>query len=117
MALTTVDDYVATFPPDVQERLVQIRRRLQGAIPGSGETIRYGMPCVTVDGGYLVHYAAWKHHIAFYPMPVLDDPLEQEVAPYRAAKDAVHFRYRDPLPIDLIERVVVHLAERRGRGR
>ena len=50
MALTTVDDYVATFPPDVQERLLQIRRRIQGAVPGSGETIRYGMPCVTVDG-------------------------------------------------------------------
>ena len=54
----------------------------------------------------MVFVGAWKHHIGLYPIPALDDDLEAEVAPYRAAKDTVQFPYRDPIPYDLIERLV-----------
>jgi uncharacterized protein YdhG (YjbR/CyaY superfamily) len=114
MAFATVDEYIASYPDDVQEILQEVRRRIGRAVPGSGETIRYDMPTVTVGGRSLVHYAAWKRHLALYPMPALGEPLDGEVAGYRAAKDAVHFRYREPVPFDLIERLVVRLAELRG---
>jgi uncharacterized protein YdhG (YjbR/CyaY superfamily) len=116
MSSATVDDYIAAHPADVREVLEEVRRRIARAVPGSAETIRYDMPTVTVGGRSLVHYAAWKRHLALYPMPVLGQPLDTEVAGYRAAKDAVHFRYRDPIPFDLIERLVARLAELRAPG-
>ena len=116
MAVATVDEYIGSFPADVREILEEIRRRIRRAVPGAGETIRYSMPTVTLDGGYLVHFAAWKHHIALYPMPPLDGPLEAEISRYRAAKDTVRFPLREPVPFDLIERVVGRLAEMRAAG-
>ena len=114
MPFATVDEYIAAQPADVREILEEVRRRIARAVPGCGETIRYDMPTVTVDGRSLMHYAAWKRHLALYPMPAFGEPLDTEVAEYRAAKDAAHFRYRDPVPFDLIERLVTRLAELRG---
>jgi uncharacterized protein YdhG (YjbR/CyaY superfamily) len=109
----TVDDYIASFPADVQVMLREVRRAIHEAVPGAEDGIRYNMPVVRVDGSYVVHYAGWKKHIGLYPVPALDEPLEHEVAPYRAAKDTLRFPLRDPLPYDLIRKLAGALAAMR----
>ena len=106
----TVDQYVASFPPSVQEVLEELRRTIRRAAPGCDESIRYNMPCVKLDGRYVVHFAAWKQHIGMYPIPVFDGPFEHEVAPYRSSKDTIRLPYRRSIPYDLVERLVVRLV-------
>ena len=100
-----IDDYIAGFPAEVQQVLAEVRRVVNDAVPGGEEKIRYGMPAVMLGGRYAIHFAAWKKHLGLYPVPVLDDDLEAELAPYRAAKDSVNFVYSKPIPYDLISRV------------
>jgi uncharacterized protein YdhG (YjbR/CyaY superfamily) len=112
---TSVDEYLAALDDDeVRERVQALRAAVAEAVPGVGETIRYAMPTFTLDGRSLVHVAAWRKHIALYPLPQrVDDPeLERAVAPYRGAKDAMHLPHREPLPLDLVRRVVTLLAAR-----
>ena len=105
----TVDDYIASFPPEVAAVLEAVRRTIDGVVPGAGEKISYQMPTVTIDGRALCYDAAWKRHLGIYPVPPLDAELEAEVAPYRAAKDTVRIPYTEPVPLDLIGRVVASL--------
>jgi uncharacterized protein YdhG (YjbR/CyaY superfamily) len=72
------------------------------------------MPTFTVGGSALVHVAAWKQHIALYPVPTGDEAFERDIAPYRAAKSTARFPLRSPIPYDLIARLVVLLLEGRG---
>lgn len=115
-AAATVDDYIASYPAAVREVLEGIRRTVRTAAPDSGETISYKMPTVTVDGTAVFYYAAWKHHIGMYPIPVFDGPLEAEIAPLRAAKDSLHLKYTDPFPYDLVARLTTAIIEHRDRG-
>lgn len=110
----SVDDYIDSFPADVSARLTQVRRTIKDVAPTTAETMSYQMPTVTLDGKYLVYFAAWKNHLGLYPIPPLSDALEDEVAPYRAAKDSVRFPFRTPIPYDLIGRVVSEVASRRA---
>lgn len=106
----TVDEYIAGFPPEVQARLEELRGAMHAAVPGMGEGIRYAMPILTLDGAYVVHIAAWKHHIGLYPVRLMDGALEQELAPYRSAKDTIKLPYSKPQPLDLVGRLVTVLA-------
>jgi len=110
----SVDDYIAGFPPDVQSILQQVRQAIHSAVPEPVEKIRYGMPAVMLGGRYAVHFAAWKKHIGLYPIPTLEEPLEAEIAPFRAAKDSVNFPYSTPIPYDLIRRVTAAIVARRS---
>jgi len=102
----TADDYGLSFPDEVQLILEQVRQIIMAIAPTAVESISYQIIKASVDGDTLIFLAAWKHHIGLYPIPVLKGDLEAEVAPYRAAKDTVRFRYRDPIPYGLIERLV-----------
>jgi uncharacterized protein YdhG (YjbR/CyaY superfamily) len=103
----TVDEYISSFPEDVQQVLQQVRRTLrEAAPPAAEETISYQIPTLALDGRYLIHFAAWKDHVAVYPAPVGDEAFEQEIAPYRAARSTARFPYRKPIPYDLIRRLV-----------
>ncbi|MFW3172963.1 iron chaperone [Geodermatophilus sp. CPCC 206100] len=115
-AATTVDEYLAGLPEDVRARVQALREAVRDAVPGIGERISYGMPTFDLDGQPLVHVAAWKRHIALYPLPreVADPDLEAAVAPYRGAKDAMHLPHRQPLPVSVVTRVVLELVRRRG---
>ncbi|GAA1988188.1 DUF1801 domain-containing protein [Microbacterium pumilum] len=119
-APTTVDAYIASFPPDVAERLERIRGILVDAVAESGvepeQKIRYGIGAVMLGGRYAIHFAGWKKHIGLYPVGTLDEPLEGEVAPYRAEKDSVVFLHRDPVPYELIARVAEAVVAKRGAG-
>lgn len=64
-----VDGYIATFPAEVASRLAAVRETLHAAVPGAGERISYGIPTLTLGGRSVVHFSAWKHHLAIYPEP------------------------------------------------
>jgi len=108
-----VEQYLAGFPDDIQQILQRIRQIFADRVPDAGETISYQMPTVTMDGKYLVYFAAWKQHIGMYPIPVAGEALESRIGPYRAAKDTVKFMYRKPIPYDLIEQIADLLVRRR----
>jgi uncharacterized protein YdhG (YjbR/CyaY superfamily) len=112
----TVDGYIATLPADVQPIIEEIRRLIRATIPDSGEKISYNMPTVTIDGNALIYFAAWKHHIGIYPIPTLDDELESEVRPLRAAKDTVKFPLDKPIPYDLLSRIALAVLDKRRLG-
>lgn len=105
-----VDAYVARFPPDVQERLTRLRHVILEHLPGGEETIRYDMPAVMVGARYGLHFAGWKKHVALYPVPAFDGPLESRLAPYRTGKDTVRFLHTQDLPYDLVGEVCDRLA-------
>ena len=114
--MATVDEYVAALPEDVQPVMEDLRRSIRAVVPDVGETISYGMPTFTMDGRPLVHVAAWKKHIGLYPLPPMEEDLARDVAPYRGAKDAMQLKYAEPIPYDLVERVVAAMVRRRECG-
>ena len=109
----SVDDYVATFAPDVREVLETIRAAAHRAVPDGGETISYNIPTITLDGRSLVHFAAWKHHVSVYPAPEADDDLARDLAPHVAGRGTLKFPLSEPFPVELFERIVAALLEQR----
>ena len=114
--MPTVEEYVAALPEDVRPVMEGLRRSIHAVVPDVGETISYGMPTFTLDGLPLVHVAAWRKHIGLYPLPPMDDDLAREVEPYRGAKDAMQLKYAQPIPYELVERVVAAMVRRREEG-
>src|SRR5690349_6221659 len=110
-APTTIDAYTATFPPDVQAILQQIRQVIHETRPGLGETISYGMPTFTLNGKYLVYIAAHKKHIGLYPAPTGVEEFQEALALYGGGKGALKFPLDQPMPFDLIRRVVRFRAQ------
>ncbi|CAN7209609.1 iron chaperone [Arthrobacter sp. LjRoot14] len=105
-----VDEYIASFPAEVQGALQEIRRRCHEAVPESGETISYGIPSITLNGKYVVYFAGWAHHISVYPVPAGDEAFEAAIAPYRAARGTLKFPLGKPVPYELIEKTAALLA-------
>jgi uncharacterized protein YdhG (YjbR/CyaY superfamily) len=112
----TVQEYLDALPEDVRPLVEEVRRTIREALPESSEKISYAIPTVLLDGRPLISYGAWKSHLGLYPVPVTDGELEEQVAPYRSTKDTLRFRYRDPVPLDLIARVVTARAATAGPG-
>ncbi len=102
---TTVDAYIAGFSEDIQQLLQQIRATVREAAPEATETIKYAIPTYTLQGN-LVHFAAFKHHIGFYPTPGGIEAFEAELSKYKGAKGSVQFPLDQPMPLDLIRRIV-----------
>lgn len=111
----TVDDYIAAFPPEVAERLQQVRAAIHAEVPDGEEHMRYGIAAVMLGGRYALHFAGWKKHIGLYPVPALPEPLEAEVAPRRSGKDTVGFPHDEPLPVELISRITRAIVEQRSK--
>lgn len=111
-APTTVNEYLAGFSDDVRTILENVREAIRKVIPDADERMSYGIVRLEIAGRHAIYFGGWKKHVGLYPIPVLDDELEQLVAPYRAAKDSVYFSYAKPIPYDLIERVTAHIAGR-----
>ncbi|WP_409228717.1 iron chaperone [Gudongella sp. SC589] len=100
-----IDEYIEQFPDDVQEILKKIRRIIRDAAPDATEKISYKMPTFYLNGN-LVHFAAFKSHIGFYPTPSGISSFENELAPYKRAKGSVRFPLDKPIPYNLIDRIV-----------
>jgi uncharacterized protein YdhG (YjbR/CyaY superfamily) len=101
----TIDEYIAGFPPDVQEILEKIRMTIRAAAPDAQETIKYRMPTFTLKGN-LVHFAAFQKHIGFYPVPTGIEQFKEELSVYKQGKGSVQFPLDKPIPYDLISRIV-----------
>lgn len=100
-----IDTYIAGFPNAVREILEKIRMTVRKAAPGAEETIKYQIPTFTLNGN-LVHFAAFKKHIGFYPTPRGIEEFMDELSVYEGAKGSVRFPLDKPIPFDLISRIV-----------
>ncbi len=100
-----IDEYIEQFPENVQNNLNQLRQVIREAAPKAQEKISYQMPTYYLYGN-LVHFAAYKNHIGFYPTPTGITEFQNELSDYKKAKGSVQFAINDPLPLDLIRRIV-----------
>lgn len=101
----TMDEYINTFPQDVQRILNELRQTIKEAAPGTEEMINYQIPTFTLHGN-LVHFAAFENHIGFYPTPSGMEAFKKELSSYKGAKGSVQFPINEPLPLPLIRRIV-----------
>ncbi len=104
-AAATIDEYIAGFTPEVQEILRNIRKTVRKVAPDAEEVISYRMPAFKLKG-ILVYFAAFKNHIGLYPPIKGDEKLLEAVAPYAGEKGNLRFPLDQPMPYDLIERIV-----------
>lgn len=100
-----IDDYIISFPEDIQEILRQILETIRQAAPGAEEVISYGMPALKIAGKPLVYFAAFKNHIGFYATPTGHREFADELSKYKQGKGSVQFPLNQPVPLDLIERI------------
>lgn len=101
----TIDEYIGTFPKEVQSLLEKVRQTIRKAAPEAEETINYQIPTFKLHGN-LVHFAAFKNHIGFYPTPTAIEVFKKELSPYEMAKGSVKFPIDKPLPLSLISIIV-----------
>ena len=101
----SIDEYIATFPEEIQKILEELRTTIKAAAPDAEEKISYQMPTFALKGN-LVHFAAHKNHIGFYPTPSGIEAFEQELSVYEGAKGSVKFPIEKPLPLGLISKIV-----------
>ncbi|PKW29955.1 iron chaperone [Flavobacterium lindanitolerans] len=99
-----IDEYIATFPHDVQKILEEVRSTIQKAAPEATEAIKYAIPTFVLNGN-LVHFAAFKNHIGFYPAPEGMEEFDRELTAYKKGKGSVQFPFDQPIPLDLIARI------------
>ena len=102
----TIDDYIAGFPPDVQELLQKVRATIKKAAPKAEEMIRYKMPTFALNGKYLIYFAGYKKHISLYPAPIGNPEFAEEIAPYESGRGTLKFPLDKPIPFRLITRIV-----------
>lgn len=105
-----IDEYIATFPPETQKLLTEIRKIIAQAAPEATEKISYAMPTFYLKGN-LVHFAGYKNHIGFYPAPSGITAFQEELSGYKNSKGAIQFPLDKPLPQELISRIVKFRAE------
>ena len=120
-APSSIDDYIAGFPPEIRDILTRIRAVIREAAPDATEAIKYRMPTFVLHGN-LVHFAAYKAHIGLYPTPTGIEAFGDELAPYVGGKGSVRFPLDQPIPYDLIRRIATfrvreNLARAAEKGR
>ena len=101
---TTIDEYIALYPPEIQHILNAMRETIRRAAPEAGEKIGYGIPTFTLHGN-LVHFAAFKDHVSFFPDPRGIEQFREELAGYKLSKGTIQFPLDQPIPYDLIYRI------------
>lgn len=102
----SIDHYIASFPQDVQEIMQQLRGAIRTAAPEAEEKISYQMPTFTLNGKYLVYFAGWKTHIAFYGAPRGDAEFTEDLSTYETGQGTLKFPLNEPIPFDLITKIV-----------
>lgn len=102
----TVDEYILRFPDHIQPILYKLREQIKEAAPEAEERIAYKMPTYYYHGN-LVHFAAYKNHIGFYPTPSAIEAFQDELSEYKSAKGSVQFPFDKPIPYELVRRIVL----------
>lgn len=104
---TTVDEYMAALPPERREVMETLRRAVNEAAPQAAETVAYNMPALRVGGRFLLSYEAYTNHYSVFPRTDrMADQLGSELLPYQHGKGTLRFPAGQPLPLDLIRRIV-----------
>ncbi len=115
---TSIDAYIASFPPEVREKLGKIREIIRAITPDAEEAIRYGIPTFRLDGTNLVHFAAFRDHLSFFPTASGVEHFRKELSGYQISKGTIQIPLSLPVPYDLIERITrFRLEEVRLKGR
>jgi uncharacterized protein YdhG (YjbR/CyaY superfamily) len=102
----SIDEYIAQFPTETKAALSQMRALIRASAPDAVETISYAIPTFDLNGRHLVHFAGYAKHVGFYPIPSGMDAFKDDLAPYKQGKGSVQFPLSEPLPADLIRRIV-----------
>ncbi|WP_343306522.1 DUF1801 domain-containing protein [Chitinophaga niabensis] len=102
MKAKNIDSYIAGFPKEIQDPLKEIRAAIKKAAPALEEAIKYDMPTFILDGKNFFHFAAYKHHISFFGAGIVNE----ELAHYKSGKGTLQFPLSQPMPLDLITRIV-----------
>jgi uncharacterized protein YdhG (YjbR/CyaY superfamily) len=103
--ISSIDEYIAAFPPETKKILQELRATIKAAAPDAVEKISYQIPTFYLNGN-LVHFAAFKNHIGFYPTPSGIQAFKQELSIYESAKGSVQFPIDKPLPLKLVGKIV-----------
>jgi uncharacterized protein YdhG (YjbR/CyaY superfamily) len=107
----TIDEYIETFPKDVQAILERMRQTIRKAAPEATEAISYQMPTFKLNGRNLVHFAAFKNHIGFYPIPSGIEAFKKELSPYKQGKGSVQFPVGERIPYGLVKKITAFRAK------
>ena len=102
----SIDQYIAGFPNETQIVLEQVRDTIRKKLPKAEETISYAIPSFKLNKAYVVYFAGYKNHIGLYPIPKGDEVFENEIAPFKKGKGTLQFPLTQPMPLDLITKVV-----------
>ena len=106
MATKTIDEYISTFPEDIQVILQEIRKTIREGAPEAEEAMGYGVPAFRLKGEYLAYFAAFKKHVGFYPMPSAIKKFEKELSGYETSEGTIKFPLDKPIPFALIKKIV-----------
>lgn len=106
---TKIESYITSFPPETQERLLQIRSIFLKEVPDAQEDIKYQMPALIWHGN-LIHYAAFKNHIGIYPLPCVIEQIKDDIKNLKTGKGSIQLSHSEPLPLELIQKIV-HLRK------
>lgn len=111
----SIDQYIAGFPPETQALLEEMRAMIVAVAPAATETIAYAIPTFDLNGEHLAHFAGYDRHVGFYPGSEAIEVFRGELAPYKSAKGSVQFPLGQPLPTDLIRRMLEFSLEANNR--
>jgi uncharacterized protein YdhG (YjbR/CyaY superfamily) len=103
----TINEYIESFPENVQSVLEKLRATVQQASPEAVESISYDMPTFKLNGERLVYFSAWKNHIGFYSIPKGNENFRKELSPYEGEKGSLRFPLEKPIPYDLVKKIVM----------
>ncbi len=109
-----IDEYIDSFPANIQSILQKMRQTIHEAAPEATEAISYQMPTFKLNGN-LVHFAAFKNHIGFYPSPSGIEKFKTELSQYKWSKGAVQFPLDKPVPLELVKRIVAFRVRETSR--
>jgi len=106
VGFTSIEEYIGTFPQNVQKILEEVRRTIKAAAPDAREKISYQIAAFELNGRNLIHFAGWKNHIALYPIPSGSEAFNKQLSQYVDGKGSLKFPLDKPLPLKLISKVV-----------
>jgi uncharacterized protein YdhG (YjbR/CyaY superfamily) len=106
VGFTSIEEYIGTFPQNVQKILEEVRRTIKAAAPDAREKISYQIAAFELNGRNLIHFAGWKNHIALYPIPSGSEAFNKQLSQYVDGKGTLKFPLDKPLPLKLISKVV-----------
>ncbi len=112
----TVEEYISDFPPEIQRRLNIIKKAVSEAAPDVTEKISYGMPSFSLNG-ILLYFAAYKNHIGFYPLTEAIRTFKGDLSQFKLSKGTIQFPNDQPLPIDLIKKIIAFRVKENTSGR